>query len=62
MRIAYQGEPGAYSEAAALRFRPSAEPLPRATFEAVFAAVEEGAVTHGILPIENTIAIPIYPI
>ena len=55
MRIAYQGEPGAYSEAAALRFRPSAEPLPRATFEAVFAAVEEGAASHGILPIENTI-------
>ena len=55
MRIAYQGEPGAYSEAAALRFRPSAEPLPRPTFEAVFAAVEEGVATHGILPIENTI-------
>ena len=55
MRIAYQGEPGAYSEAAALRFKPSADLLPRESFEAVFAAVEEGAATHGILPIENTI-------
>lgn len=55
MRIAYQGEPGAYSEAAALRFNSSADVLPRESFEAVFVAVEEGAATHGILPIENTI-------
>ena len=54
MRIAYQGEPGAYSEAAALRFKASADLLPQETFEAVFAAVDEGAATHGILPIEHT--------
>jgi prephenate dehydratase len=54
MRIAYQGEPGAYSEAAALRFKASADLLPQETFAAVFAAVDEGAATHGILPIENT--------
>ena len=56
MRIAYQGEPGAYSEAAALRFKGSADVFPRESFEAVFAAVEDGTATHGILPIENTIA------
>ena len=55
MRIAYQGEPGAYSEAAALRFKPSADVLPRLSFEEVFAAVAERQATHGILPIENTI-------
>ena len=55
MRIAYQGELGAYSEAAALRFKASADLLARESFEAVFVAVEEGAATHGILPIENTI-------
>ncbi len=55
MRVAYQGERGAYSEAAALRFKASADLVPRETFEAVFAAVEEGKATHGILPIENSI-------
>ena len=55
MRIAYQGEQGAYSEAAALRYKASADLLARESFEAVFAAVEAGAATHGILPIENTI-------
>ena len=55
MRIAYQGEPGAYSEAAALRVKTSADLLPRESFDEVFAAVEEGAATHGILPIENSI-------
>ena len=55
MRIAYQGEPGAYSEAAALRFNPGADPVPRQSFDDVFHAVAQGEATHGILPIENTI-------
>lgn len=55
MRIAFQGEPGAYSEAAALQFAPDAEVLPRASFDEVFAAVSSGAATHGILPMENSI-------
>jgi prephenate dehydratase len=55
MRIAFQGEPGTDAEAAALRFKPSADLLPRATVEAVFEAVEQGSATHGILPIENSI-------
>ncbi len=55
MRIAYQGVPGAYSEAAALRFNPTADVLPRPSFEEVFAGVQEQQATHGILPIENTI-------
>jgi len=55
MRIAYQGEPGAFSEAAALAFNPAAEPWPCETFDVVFATVEAGRASHGILPIENSI-------
>ena len=55
MRIAFQGEPGAYSEAAALKFHASADVMPHPSFEDVFRAVVSGAATHGILPVENSI-------
>jgi len=55
MRIAYQGEPGAYSEAAALVFSPHAETLPCKTFDEVFDAVMHKRATHGIVPMENSI-------
>jgi prephenate dehydratase len=55
MRIADQGEPGAYSEAAALRLDAAAEAVPCGSFDEVFAAVEGGRVSHGILPIENSV-------
>nr|XP_027086787.1 arogenate dehydratase/prephenate dehydratase 1, chloroplastic-like isoform X3 [Coffea arabica] len=40
VRVAYQGLPGAYSEAAALRAYPECETVPCDEFEAVFKAVE----------------------
>ena len=55
MRIAFQGEPGAYSEAAALQFAPDGEAVPCHSFEEVFRSVQEGRVTLGILPMENSI-------
>ncbi|HEX6210666.1 MAG TPA: prephenate dehydratase [Methylomirabilota bacterium] len=55
MRIAYQGEPGAYSEAAALRFSDHSDLLPCETFDQVFEAVAAGKATHGIVPVENSI-------
>src|SRR4029079_5835903 len=55
MRIAYQGEPGAYSEAAALAFDAEATPYPCRNFEDVFRAVSDGTVHRGIVPMENTI-------
>jgi prephenate dehydratase len=57
MRIAIQGERGAYSEAAALaHFGPETEIVPCASFDIAFDAVENGAVDGGLLPIENSLA------
>jgi prephenate dehydratase len=55
MRIAYQGEPGAFSEAAARQVRPDAELVPCRSFEDVFESVKAGTAAYGVLPIENTI-------
>ena len=55
MRIAYQGEPGAFSEAASRRVAADAELLPCKSFEDVFEAAAGGRVDCGVLPIENSI-------
>jgi prephenate dehydratase len=56
MRLAYQGEPGAYSEAAALLYGgEQAETLPCKTFDDVFEAVVKKRATHGVVPLENSI-------
>ena len=55
MLIAFQGETGAYSEAAAGKFDPSAAFVPCPAFEDVFAAVDSGQAACGVLPIENSI-------
>jgi prephenate dehydratase len=56
-RVAFQGEPGAYSEAATLEhFGAAVEPCPTPSFEAAFEAVESGACEFGMLPIENSLA------
>jgi prephenate dehydratase len=56
MKIAYQGEPGANSHIACVENFPEAEPLPCATFEDAFAALNDGAAELGMIPIENSIA------
>src|SRR6266478_2498203 len=44
MRVAFQGEPGAFSEAAAIQLLGNAiRTVPRATFEAAFTAIGEGS-------------------
>ena len=55
MKIAYQGEPGAFSEAAARRVEPDAQLLPFRSFDEVFDAVQAGTAACGVLPIENSI-------
>ena len=55
LRIAFQGEPGAYSEAAARTYQPDCDPASCPAFEDVFDAVERGHATCGVLPIENSI-------
>jgi len=55
MKIAYQGEPGAFSEAAARRVEPDAELLPCRSFDEVFDAVQARTAACGVLPIENSI-------
>jgi prephenate dehydratase len=55
--VAYQGEPGAYSEAAAFEyFGPDTELLAQPSFAEVFRVVEEGTCQAGLVPIENSLA------
>lgn len=55
VEVGYQGEPGAYSQEAAVSFfGPSIETGPFDTLEEVFKAVEDGALTYGIVPVENS--------
>lgn len=54
--IAFQGEPGANSDTACRNMFPNMEPLPCATFEDAFIAVETGKARLAMIPIENTIA------
>jgi prephenate dehydratase len=56
MRVAFQGEPGAYSEQAAYEYFGPVETLPYETFEAVFEAVSTGQCEKGLIPIENSLA------
>jgi prephenate dehydratase len=55
MKIAYQGEPGAFSEAAARRVESAAQLIPCRSFDEVFDAVQAGTSAYGVLPIENSI-------
>ncbi|WP_424985532.1 prephenate dehydratase [Microbulbifer sp. S227A] len=53
-RIAFQGEPGAYSHEACRNARPHMEALPCRTFEDTIEAVKTGAADLAMLPVENS--------
>jgi len=56
-RVAFQGEPGAYSEQAAYAiFGDDIEATANASFDEVFGQVERGEVAYGVVPIENSLA------
>jgi prephenate dehydratase len=52
--VAYQGEPGAYSERAARALFPDDEPLPCDTVRLVFSRVTSGEAAYGVVPLENS--------
>ena len=53
-KIAFQGEPGAYSHEACRRARPGMAALPCATFEDTVEACRSGAADLAMLPVENS--------
>jgi prephenate dehydratase len=57
MRIAFQGERGAFSEEAALQLLgKEIVTVPRPTFDAAFRAINEGAADALLAPVENSLA------
>jgi prephenate dehydratase len=57
--IGYQGEPGAFSDAAARALIAGANTRGYASFDDLIAAVDRGDLPYGLLPVENSIFGPI---
>ncbi|HXM35078.1 MAG TPA: prephenate dehydratase domain-containing protein, partial [Pyrinomonadaceae bacterium] len=56
-RVAFQGEPGAFSEEAAIKLLGEEITLvPRPTFDALFGAISDRAADYILAPIENSLA------
>lgn len=56
IKVAFQGERGAFSELAAQNFfKAQFTALPCETFEAIYDAVESGHAQRGVIPIENSL-------
>ena len=57
MRVAFQGEPGAFSEAAAVQLLgEEIRTVPQPTFDSAFRAIAESAADALLMPVENTLA------
>ena len=56
MKVAFQGEPGAYSEQAVFNYFGDVETQPSESFDVVFAEVASGTCEAGLIPIENSLA------
>jgi prephenate dehydratase len=55
IRVAFQGEPGAFSHAAAHAVFPKGEAVPCLTFEDALQTVLKGEADYGVVPVENSI-------
>lgn len=53
--IGFQGEHGAYSEAASRAWRPSLIPIPYREFPDIFDEVAKGQLDFGMVPVENSL-------
>jgi prephenate dehydratase len=57
MRVAFQGEPGAFSEEAAVQLLGDGiATVPRPTFDSAFRAISDGVADALLAPVENTLA------
>ena len=56
MRVAFQGEAGAYSEQAVYAFFGNVQSVPCESFDSVFESVGLGHCEAGMIPIENSLA------
>src|SRR5690606_28966723 len=54
-KIAFQGEPGAFSHAAAAKVFPGEEFVGCVTFEETLAAVQSGRADFAVVPVENSL-------
>jgi len=54
VKVAFQGEAGAFSEEAAVALFPGAAPLPRRTLAEAFRAVAVGEADFGVVAVENS--------
>lgn len=55
LRIAFQGEPGAFSHAAAANVFPGEEFVGCVTFEETLSAVQSGKADYAVVPVENSL-------
>lgn len=61
LRVAFQGERGAFSEEAALKLLgPQIELVPQRTFAALYESVEKDEADYVLAPVENSIAGPVH--
>lgn len=54
VKIAFQGELGAYGHQACIEARPGMDPLPCPTFEDALEAVRDGRADYGMIGVENS--------